>query len=511
MKPFDPRLLRLAGLPVAAVAGLGAAATGLIIAQAIVLSRALAAAFTGTPPATGTLALLAGLFAARAAVAWATETTAHRASATVKGALRQRLAAHALRLGPAWLSRQRTTEITQLATTGVNALDDYFGKYLPQLVLAVIVPIAVLAVIVPADLISGLTIIVTLPLIPVFMALIGLATAAHTRKRRLALARLGHHFLDVVAGLPTLKIFGRAKAQAQQIQTITSLYRRATLRTLRLAFLSSLVLELLATISVALVAVGIGLRLVHGNLTLATALLILLLAPEAYLPLRAVGAHFHASADGAEAATRVFEILETPPPPAGTRPVPASPAITVHGLTVHHPGRDTPAPRDLSLTAAPGEFVAITGPSGTGKTTLLNAILGFTPTEAITISSTPLPELDPAAWHRHIAWLPQEPRLATGTTIPTGHAFLDDIPPGQLIGEDGAGLSSGQRRRLALARALDRRAPVLLLDEPTAGCDPHREQQIITSLRAAARDGALVLAVSHRPALTAAADKVVTL
>ncbi|MGY0233658.1 thiol reductant ABC exporter subunit CydD [Longispora urticae] len=512
---MNPRLLRLAGPAVAAVIALGATTAALVIAQALILSTALAAAFTGdTTGLPRALALLTLVIGGRAAVAWASEAAAHRASAAVKSALRTRIVTHALRLGPAWLTGQRTADLTSLATRGVDALDGYFARYLPQLFLAVLVPAAVLAVLAPADWASAAIIVVTLPLIPIFMALVGMATAAHTRRRWLALHRLSHHFLDVVTGLPTLKVFGRAKAQAAQIAKITDNYRTATLATLRLAFLSSLVLELLATLSVALVAVGIGLRLVDGHLTLATALLVLLLAPEAYLPLRAVGTHYHASADGLEAAKTAFEVLDTPLPPTGTLPAPP-PRLTVTDLTVGHSDRPTPAPAGLTFTLNPGEYVAVTGPSGTGKTTLLNTLLGFTPTDAVTVDGTALSDLDPRAWRRTIGWVPQEPHLAPGTVADlvdtTAHPYLDDLDPAQPIGEHGTGLSAGQRRRLALARALDRQPALLLLDEPTAGVDPHREHLITDVLRAHAARGAAVLVATHRPAVIAAADRVITL
>ncbi|MBA3490083.1 MAG: thiol reductant ABC exporter subunit CydD, partial [Longispora sp.] len=268
MKPIDPRLLRHAGAPVAAIIILGAINTALVIAQALILSGTLARAFhadtTGLATACAHLSIV---IAARVAVTWLLEIAGHHASATAKTRIRQQILRHALTLGPAWLNTQRSTDLATLATRGINALDDYFAKYLPQLILAVITPLAILAVVTPTDHLAGITIAVTLPLIPIFMALIGLATSAATSRRWETLNRLGHHFLDVIAGLPTLKIFGRAHAQTNTIATITHSYRRATMETLRLAFLSALALELLATLSVALVAVGIGLRLVNGNLT----------------------------------------------------------------------------------------------------------------------------------------------------------------------------------------------------------------------------------------------------
>lgn len=259
----------------------------------------------------------------RALVAWLTELAAHRASAAVKSELRGRLVEQAASLGPGWLSGQRTGSLVALATRGVDALDDYFSRYLPQLGLALVVPVAVLARIVTEDWVSAAIIVGTLPLIPLFMVLIGWATRSHMDRQWRMLSRLSGHFLDVVAGLPTLKVFGRAKAQAESIRKITGEYRQATMRTLRIAFLSSFALELLATISVALVAVTIGMRLVRGEMDLYVGLVILVLAPEAYLPLRQVGAQYHAAAEGLAAAEAIFAVLETPAPRSGSLRVPA--------------------------------------------------------------------------------------------------------------------------------------------------------------------------------------------
>jgi len=301
MKPLDPRLVRHARATrryLAVSVAIGIATAGLVVAQATLLADAISATFLNRRPVGATLAALAVVVVARALLAWVQETAAHRASAAVKRQLRERLLDHLVRLGPGWLSTQRAGEIATLSTRGIDALDGYFARYLPQLVLAAVVPAIVVARLAGADPLATATIAVTLPLIPVFMTLIGwTAQARHARQFDL-LARLAHHFLDVVAGLPTLKVFGRAKAQAQTIRRITDQYRQAAMRNLRTAFLSSLALELIATISVALVAVAVGLRLLDGRLDLRTALLVLILAPEAYLPLRMVGTHFHASAEG---------------------------------------------------------------------------------------------------------------------------------------------------------------------------------------------------------------------
>ena len=310
---------------------LGLAVTGLIVAQAALLAHALAAAALGTGAAAlaGTLVLLSGVVVARGAAAYGGEAAALRAAAKVKSQLRRRLIAHCLRLGPAWLGGQQPGQIAATATRGLDGLDPYFARYLPQLVLSVLVPAAVVATVTATDWISGLVIAVTLPLIPLFAALVGLHTKAQTRRQWRLLAQLGGHFLDVVQGLPTLKAFGRAKAQEQVIATVTEQHRSAAMATLRVAFLSALVLELSAALATALVAVETGLRLLYGHMPYQAALLVLLLTPEAYLPLRAVAAQYHASAEGGAAAESIFGILDTPlpatapsggPRAAGSRP-----------------------------------------------------------------------------------------------------------------------------------------------------------------------------------------------
>ncbi len=479
---------------------------------------------------------LAVVVAARAALAWLTESAAHSASAAVKSQLRQQLLAHIVQLGPRWLVGRRSGELATLATRGVDALDGYFARYLPQLVLAVLVPVAVLARIVTEDLVATITILVTLPLIPVFMVLIGMATQAHNRRRWRALQVLSHHFLDVVTGLPTLKVFGRAKAQAERVRRVTDDYRRETMRSLRLAFMSSAVLELMATISVALVAVGVGLRLVDGRLDLETGLLVLILAPEAYLPLRQLGTHYHASAEGMAAAEEVFAVLDAPLPVRGTSsavPDMRHGEVRVVDVRVEHEGRDLAAPDGVTLTLRPGRVVGLAGPSGSGKTTLLHVLLGLVvPSSGHVVVAGPLGaevelgSLDPDGWRERVSWVAQDPYVVTGTLADnvrlgapnaSDEAVRDALRSAELelpltspIGERGSGLSVGQRRRMALARALVRDTPVLLLDEPTAGLDPETEAAVLATIRAAAANR-LVLLVAHRPSVLAAADERVTL
>ncbi|QES55535.1 ABC transporter [Streptomyces venezuelae] len=542
MKPIDPRLLRYARstrLFLGAVVALGLAGAGLVVGQAMLIAEIVVGAFERgldgqalrTP-----LLLLAAVALGRGLIAWLTELAAHRAGAAVKSELRGRLLDRAAELGPGRPAGQRTGALVSLATRGVDALDDYFSRYLPQLGLAVVVPVAVLARIVTEDWVSAAIIVVTLPLIPVFMVLIGMATQSRMDRQWRLLSRLSGHFLDVVAGLPTLKVFGRAKAQAESIRKITDDYRRATMRTLRIAFLSSFALELLATLSVALVAVTVGMRLVHGELDLYTGLVILILAPEAYLPLRQVGAQYHAAAEGLAAAEEIFEVLETPDTgPAGTAGLPhgAPLRIEIEGIAVRYEGRGEDSPRPVSLTVGPGECVALTGPSGAGKSTLLQVLLGFvTPTAGrVRVAGVDLAELSPAQWRQQIAWVPQRPHLFAGTIAENvrlaraeasdadvaealknagAWEFVTALPRGveTPLGEGGVGLSAGQRQRLALARAFLADRPVLLLDEPTAALDGETEAAIVDAVRRLSA-GRTVLLVVHRPALLAVADRVV--
>jgi len=538
---FDPRLLEYTTSTrrflVAAVA-LGVVTAGLVALQAWMLATVVSGAFVrhqSLGELAPALALLLVAVSGRALVVWSTELASNRASTTAKSELRRALTHHVAKVTEASRTEVDGSRITVLAVTGVDALDAYFSRYLPQLLLAVIVPVAVLAIVCWNDWISAAIIAVTLPLVPVFMALVGATTRDQTRERHLELTRLGGHFLDIVSGLPTLKVFGRAKAQAAAIADATQRYRRASMATLRLSFLSSLILELVATISVALVAVAVGLRLLGGHLDFRTALFVLVLAPEAYLPLRQLGTHFHASADGMRAAEAVFEVLDEQPAPRGSLlavPDPRTSTLSIASLGVVYPGRP-PALRDFTLRIDPGTVVALVGPSGCGKSTLLEVLCGLVlPTSgSVEVGGTDLAELEPGAWRSKLAWVPQHPHLfaasiaenlrlgrpdATDRQLAAAvrDAHLEDVlarlPEGieTRLGERGAGLSRGERQRVALARAFVRDAPLLLLDEPTAGLDGRTEEAVVEAVRRLVT-GRTVVVATHRPALLSLADRVV--
>jgi ATP-binding cassette subfamily C protein CydCD len=537
---FDPRLLHYARTTrrflVLSVA-VGATTALLVVAQAWLIATIVAGAFGGHRSLTSLRAPLAVLLAVvlgRAVLAWAAERAAHRASATAKSELRSAAAARIAGRDSSTSGQHDAGRLTVLLTTGIDALDGYFSRYLPQLFLAVIVPVTVICVVGGADWVSAVLIAVSLPLIPLFMALVGSTTRDRTQARMRSLQRLAGHFLDIVGGLPTLKVFGRAKAQARAIAEVTDRYRVATLSTLRLTFLSSLILEFVATVSVALVAVAVGLRLLGGNMTFHDALFVLVLTPEAYLPLRALGANYHASADGLRAAQEVLDLLDQPAdrPQGGTRRA-ADSRIEIAGIVVVYPDRRVPALHDVDLVVEPGETVALVGPSGCGKSTLLSVVLGLrTPTAgSVVLGGVDLSELDLEDWRAHLAWVPQHPHLyarsvadnvrlgradATDTDVARAlhHAGLEDVvdrlPHGidTLLGEGGAGLSAGERQRLAVARAFVRDARLLILDEPTAGLDNETEADLLSTVRDLL-EGRTALVVAHRPALAALADRTV--
>ncbi|SEP52663.1 thiol reductant ABC exporter subunit CydD [Amycolatopsis saalfeldensis] len=489
---------------------LGALTAGAVLVQAEGLATLLTGGGIGT-------ALLIAVFA-RVLLALAQGVVSGRFAAAAQAGLRRRL------LG------SDSPAVATRVIKGADAAEAHLTGYLPALVVSAVVPVAVLARLFSADLASALVVTVTLPLIPVFAALVGAHTRARTERQWALLTKLGGHFLDVVRGLPTLKLFGRAAAQAKTVRAMAEAHTGATMKTLRVAFLSALVLELVATLSIALIAVPIGFRLLDGSMSARTAMLVLVLAPEAYLPLRAAGAKFHAAAEGLTAMREILaEPVATRSGGTATRRR-GAPEVVFDRVSVQY--GDRPALSEVDLTLRAGEAVALVGPSGAGKSTMLAVLLGFVPPTAgrVLVDGVDLRELDHEEWHRDLAWLPQRPTLFSGTVagnIAMGGprdvaaaaraAALDDVvatlPQGYAtrIGELGAGLSAGQRQRVGLARALARTdASLVLLDEPTARLDAGTERTVLDGARRLL-PGRTALLVAHRPAMAALATRVVEL
>ena len=540
MKPLDPRLLRHARRArpaLAAVVAIGVAQAGLLIAQLLALAEIIVAPIErglSVAALTGPITALAATVLVRGALSWLSEVMAQRAALTVTSELRSTTLRHCLALGPGWLSGARRGELTALLTRGVSALDPYVGRYLPTLVLAGVTPPLAIGVIALADPWSAGIIVLTLPLVPVFGALVGWATERRSQRQWRSMAALAGHFADATAGLPTLLAYRRAHAQSRQIADVTRRHAKASMSTLRLAFASSAVLEFVATISVALVAVSVGLRLIDAEIGFHAALIVLLLAPEAYWPLRRVGAEFHAAAEGLAAVSQLMAVLDTPLPARGTRtdvPDLRRAVIEVRDLVVSYPGRSQPAVGPANLTLTPGKVHALTGPSGCGKSTIIAALLGFAPITSgeILLDGRPLAEFDPDAVRAQIGWLPQSPALLSGTladsvrllrpdaTEPELRAALAEVGLAEVVAGlphgldtmlDGSmtPLSAGERSRLALARILVADRPLVLLDEPSARLDQASEDVILATVRRLARRST-VLMVSHRARSVAAADR----
>ncbi|AGL18097.1 thiol reductant ABC exporter subunit CydC [Actinoplanes sp. N902-109] len=510
--PIDPRLLRharsgRAGVAVLSVLGAGQAAATLLVAVA------LARIVTGHDA----IALLAAAFVLRAALTWAEQVVAQRTAARVIGELRRRTLRAVLRHGPAWTAGYGSGRLIATLTGGLDALRPWFSGYLPALVLGVALPPLVLLAMAFVDPASALIALVTLPLVPVLGALIGWATRKRADQAWAADARLAGHFLDVVRGLTTLRVFGRAERQITVVRDLTEQHRTATMRVLRVAFLSSTALDLVGTLSVGLIAVEAGLRVAAGSMPLGAALLIILLAPEAYRPLREMAARFHASADASAVIGDVDEVLTDeaaylPLPLTGTRP-----GVIVSRLRVRHPGAAVDALVLDGLTVRDHEIVALRGPSGAGKTTALRVLAGLQAAGAGRVSlSGPgvlyLPQRPVLPHTRTVADVFPGLRQAEVTAALATVGLDTELDPSTVLGEHGAGVSSGQRQRLALAallRAAAREPVVLLLDEPTAHLDAAAERLVLAQLRQAAGRGCAILVTAHRPALLAAADRTV--
>jgi ATP-binding cassette, subfamily C, bacterial CydD len=403
-------------------AGLGVLAALTVVVQATAIAAVAARGFDGAPLAelVAGIALVAGLAALRGACAWGFEVAGRRAAGDVLSGLRLELVEQRLRRRPAALDGAESAELAATAVQGVDALEAYFARYLPQLVLAVIVPVVVIAWSLTVDPIAGLLMLVTLPLVPLFMVLVGAYTERRTRRRWRALTALAASFADAVRGLPTLRAFNRSAAEGERLARRSDEYRRATLGTLRVTFLSGAVLDLAATLGVALVAVAVGLRLVSGDIALQAGLTVLLLAPELYLPLRSLGAQYHASADGLAVADRLLSLIEEPaPPPSGhvAPPRPDRAPVRLERVTFAYPARPGTVLHAVDLELPPRATTALIGPSGAGKSTVATLLLRFADPLAgrITVGGVDLARCDPAEWRRSIAWVPQRPTLFRGT------------------------------------------------------------------------------------------------
>lgn len=541
--PVDPRLLRYARSSrgfFALIAVIGLAQTLTIVAFAWFLTTGIVGAINGVPldELAPTLTALGVTVAVRAVLIWAREAASSRAAARVESELRDHLVSAVSTLGPEWLSGRNTAQLAVTAGRGLGALDAYFGRYLPQLVLTAIATPILVGIMWWQDWLSGLIVLLTLPLIPIFMVLIGLATRAVQQRQWRTLGQLAARFSDTVQGLSTLKVFGRQHRAADSIESVTTRYRRETMKVLRVSFLSGFMLEFLASIAVAIVAVTIGFRLLDGSLALAVGLFVLLLAPEAYLPLRQVGVQFHAAAEGVAATDDIFAVLDaaasvpaTRAPGAPGAPGTASPGsggfLAATGLRVHRGDHVLPP---VSFELAPRRIVLLEGPSGAGKSSILAALRGAAIFDgSATLDGTDVREVASASW---LAWAGQSAGLISGT-VAENVALGDDAPDTALIetslrlacadeissrralGTQGAGLSGGQAQRVAVARAFYRhlrgKATVIALDEPSAALDAETEARLWASVRRLADDGAGVLLISHRESARQIADEIVRL
>jgi ATP-binding cassette, subfamily C, bacterial CydD len=519
---------------------LGVIAALLVLAQAVLIAAVAARAFDGAAldELTVPLALLVAASIGRAAAASGFEVVGRRAATDVLAALRLELAERRLRDHPAALDGAKSAEVATAAVAGVDALETTFARYLPQVVLAVTIPVAVLVFVAVVDPVSAGVMLLTLPLVPVFMWLVGRYTEQRARERWQTLALLATHFLDVVRGLPTLRAFNRGEAQTEQIGSVSEQYRRTTMATLRVAFLSGTVLELAATLGIALVAVTVGVRLVEGGIGFEAGLTVLVLAPELYLPLRNLAAQFHASADGLAVSQRLLDLVDVEDVRReGTlsAPSPRTASVRLEGVSFAYPTRPALVLDQVDLELRPGETVALVGPSGGGKSTIASLLLRLAePAKGrVTVGAIDLAECAVTSWRAQIAWVPQQPTLFRGSVadnirlgVPAttdravraaaagagADAFVSALPDGYdtMVGEGGRPLSAGELQRIALARAFLRDAALVILDEPTANLDP-ASAELVSDAIERLRVGRTVLLIVHRPELAARGDRVVRL
>ncbi|MGD2049260.1 MAG: thiol reductant ABC exporter subunit CydD [Chloroflexota bacterium] len=482
----------------------------------------------------------------RAIFVWLGRVTANYLAIAIKLDIRDQLFGRLLNLGPTYVQGERSGELTTTLVEGIEALDAYFSQYLPQLIISIVVPLTILFFVLRVDLLSAVILLVTAPLIPLFMILIGRAAGNLTNRQWQSLQIMSGHFLDVLQGLTTLKRLGQSKAQISNIARVSDQYRSATLQVMRVAFMSAFVLELLATISVAIIAVEIGLRLLNGNIAFVEALFILILAPEFFMPLRQLGARYHAGVSGVSAAERIFEVLDKPMNGSGiTQPrsldrnqtgKKVSMPVMVQLDDVYYTYKgEREALKGINMSIAPGETVVLVGASGSGKSTIVNLLLGFiTPQKgSITVGGIPLQQLDPISWRARIAWVSQDPFLFNESVLANirlarpgasldeavvaakrahAHTFIQSLPMGYetVVGEKGKLLSKGQAQRIALARAFLKDAPFLIMDEPASNLDPELEDALFHSTRQL-MVGRSTLIIAHRISTATRADRIIVL
>lgn len=523
------------------IGGLALAGGGCIVTQADFFSRIIADVFIGQQRIAQVQPLfeiLLGVVLVRALVLFALDMTGQQLAARIKRELRQRLVTHSLALGPVLGAGEQNGELAALAVDGIENLEAYFAKYLPQVCLAAIIPLLVMVVVFRTDMVSGLILLITAPLIPLFMVLIGYKAEQKAKAQWQELTSLQAHFLDVLQGLDTLKLFGRSREQIAVVRRLSGQFGEATLRILKIAFLSALVLELTATISTAVVAVSIGLRLLYAKLEFQQALFILLLAPDFFLPLRQLGAHFHTGISSAAAAERIFAFLAQPLAGAafGRQPLDSSPVeIRFADVSFAYPGRAEAAVHNVSFVLPPGTKTAIVGASGAGKSTLVNLLLGFAVPQQgqIYLNEKPLHDYSLDAWRQQLAFVPQQPHIFGGTVrdnLLLGtcnkdeqhmiaaakaagiHAWIERLPAGYdtMLGTEQHGFSGGERQRLAIARALLQDAPVLILDEASASLDSYHESLIEAALEELTADKTVVV-IAHRLSTVYNADCILVL
>jgi ATP-binding cassette, subfamily C, bacterial CydD len=534
--------VRTARVSLGLTVAIGLLAAAATIVQLVALSKVVDRVFlegTDLIEVRGLLLLLLGASVLRAALLWGREATGQRGAVRVKSELRRRLCAHVLRLGPSYTREERTGELATTATEGIEKLDAYVGRYLPQVFLSGLVPLMIAGYILPRDLSSAVLLLVTAPVIPVLMVLVGSYAEEHTRRQWRALSRMGASFLDAMQGLTTLKVFGRSADEGEKVAATSDEFRKRTMKVLRYAFLSGFVLEFMTAAAIGLVAVTLGVRVISGNMPFEVAFLVLLLTPEFYKPLRELGIHRHAGMEGSAAAERIFEILSTPPRVlrgSGASNL-ASDEISLElsGVGYTYPGSEEAALREISLVLPAGTRTALVGRSGSGKSTLVNLLMRFVDPETGTIhaNGVEITELPADAWRANLALVPQRPHLFHGSVLDNirlarpeasreeveraaelagAAAFIGRLSNGYGtgIGERGARLSGGEAQRIAIARAFLKDAPVLVMDEPTSGLDPESERLIRTAIERLA-DGRTVLMVAHRLNTVYGADRIAVL